>query len=497
MNWMVAMSVSRDLVNNYILQKMSSIDNKYRLKFHMSPNVGWMNDPNGLVYFNGQYHLYYQAFPYRTKPGQMMWGHFISNDLVKFTDKGIALSLDTLGENAYSGNAIVENNELHVYYTLHIEKQPQNIRFDGEVMEPYNEEIFTEEGNEKKKYLPRVNEGKDIKEEEIYHSVSLDGEVIEKGERVFDNETLPSNISQTDFRDPCIVKIKDEYYIFVGGKDIKQNKGVIVVLKSKTLDNFTFDFIIGPFDELGDMAECPSYFRIDDKDVLLVSGCNTFKNDNDFKNINCSLFIVGNIDFINKKMNVDFIKEIDKGDCFYAPQFIRGINRPVMVGWLEMWAKRYPTSVWHHGYVGAFSFPREISLENGDIYQRPIKELENYCSIFEGDYLPRCAKISLIMETGSSLLIKGDNGSLLIGNNSNGVYLDNTLGNGMFECIRRTNHAYENASISILLDVSSIELFIDDGIEAISSRFYIDGDLKLLPSPGVREILIKEIGEKR
>ena len=166
------MSVSRNLTNNYIEQKKSSINNTYRLKYHMSPRVGWMNDPNGLVYFNGQYHLYYQAYPYRSKPGQMVWGHFVSNDLVSFEDKGVALSLDELGENAYSGGAIVKGDVLHIFYTLHLEKNPQYVRYDGDLRD--GDEIFSEEENEKRKLAPRVIEGKDVKEEDIYHSYSLE-----------------------------------------------------------------------------------------------------------------------------------------------------------------------------------------------------------------------------------------------------------------------------------------------------------------------------------
>ena len=489
------MSISRALVNNFIAQKKSGINNKYRLKFHMSPDVGWMNDPNGLVYFNDQYHLYYQAFPYRTKPGQMMWGHFVSSDLISFSDKGIALSLDIPGENAYSGNAIIDEDKINIFYTLHTEKQPENIRYDGEVFEPETNVVYDEEENEKRKHEPHVNEGKDIKEEEIYRSISIDGEEFEKGVRVFDNNTLPKNLSQTDFRDPCIVKIEDTYYIFIGGKDINENKGVIIVLKSKTLDHFEFAFTIGPFYELGDMAECPSYYRIEDKDVLLVSGCNTPRRDNDFKNINCSVFIVGNIGFQKGQMSVDYIEEIDKGDCFYAPQFIRGIDRPIIVGWLEMWSKKYPTSKWHHGYVGAFSIPRELSLKNGRLHQNPVTELEKYKKVVDLNYLPRQAEITLKMVRGASLIIKGENGEIVIGNDEQGVYLDNTLSRGMFECVRHSNHAYDECELSVLVDTSSIELFIENGREVISTRFYLDGELSLVTSTGIKELLVKEIGE--
>ena len=148
------MSISRSLVNNFISQKKGGINNEYRLRYHMSCDVGWMNDPNGLIYFNDAYHFYYQAYPYRTKPGQMMWGHFVSKDMITFEDRGIALSLDTLGENAYSGNAINIDGKLNIFYTLHTEKHPQIIRYDGEVTEPYVEEVLDEDTNEAKKHLP-------------------------------------------------------------------------------------------------------------------------------------------------------------------------------------------------------------------------------------------------------------------------------------------------------------------------------------------------------
>ena len=489
------MSVSRNLTNNYIKQKESSIDNQYRLKFHMSPRVGWMNDPNGLVFFNGQYHLYYQAYPYRTKPGQMVWSHMVSPDLISFEDKGVALSLDELGENAYSGGAIVKDNELHIFYTLHTEKHPQFIRYDGDLRE--GDEIFTEEENEKRKTMPHIVEGKDIKEEDVYHSSSLDGEEFEKGDKVFDNETLPPNYSQNDFRDPCPVKVGEYYYLFLGGKDESANQGIIVVLKGKTLDHFEYAFTIGPFYELGDMGECPSYFKVDNKDVIVVCGSNTVRRDNDFRNINCSVFIVGDLDFEKGEMKVDYIKEIDKGDSFYAPQFIREISRPIIVGWLEMWGKKYPTSKWHHGYVGAFSIPRELFIKDNDIYQRPIKELDEYTHPYEGNGLPRQADISLKMEIGSSLIIKGENGQLKIENGEKGVGLDNTLGNSMFYCVRQTNHSYQNASLRILLDTSSLEIFVEDGKEVISTRFYIDGDLSLIASNGINELTVKEIGDKK
>ena len=145
------------------------------------PPVGWMNDPNGLVYFNGKYHLYYQYNPYDTHTGKMCWGHAVSEDLISYTGCGVALMHDGADERAFSGGAIEADGGITAYYTLHIE--------DG-----------------------------DKKKEEVYKAYSSDGNEFKNLVKVFDNASLPENISRTDFRDPCPVKIGDTYYGFVGGK---------------------------------------------------------------------------------------------------------------------------------------------------------------------------------------------------------------------------------------------------------------------------------------
>lgn len=445
--------------NNYIAKSKNTVKNEYRLKYHMMPPIGWLNDPNGLIYFKGRYHLYYQFNPYASCPGKMCWGHFLSDDLISYVDDGVALKPDMEDASAFSGGSIEHEDKIHAFYTLHIENE------NG-------------------------------KSEEVYKAVSSAGFCFDRGVKVFDNEYLPANISRSDFRDPCPVKVGDTYYVFVGGKEEKLNKGVIIVLKGKTPDRLYYAFTIGPFYELGEMGECPSYFKVGEKDVIIVSGCVVPERGNDFKNINSSVFIVGKLDFESGKMEVDYIREIDKGDSFYAPQFIRGLDKPVMIGWLEMWEKKYPTHEKNHGWVGAFSIPRELTLKDGEIYQTPVHELDGYLKEVSDGVVPKCADITFRFDGEGELKIKGGNGEVVIGKD-NGVYLDTHLTNNMFGCVRRTNGSFKNCEVRILLDVSAIEVFVDGGREVISSRIYIDGNYSLKVNGNISQILIKEVGKKQ
>ena len=422
--------------NDYILKFKENVNVKYRLKYHMSPPVGWMNDPNGLVYFGGKFHLYYQYYPYDTTNGVMYWGHFVSEDLITYEDAGVALAPERNGENIFSGGAVEKDGKLYVLYTRHFEHYG-------------------------------------TKTEEIYCAVSTDGNSFTHVGRVFDNQTLPENLSRTDFRDPCPVKVGDKYYVFVGGKDTCTDRGVIIVLGGSP-DKLEYRFTIGPFYELGDMGECPSYSRVDGKDVLVASGCNVKQRGNDFKNVNSSVFIVGDLDFESGSMKVDFIREIDKGDTFYAPQFINGIQSPVMIGWLEMWGKRYATHEWGHGWVGAFSVPRMLEFRNGEIYQSPVGFIDKYCVPAKKGELPKCARITARFNGKGAIKITAENGGFVVGNDG-GVYLDTSEANNLNGCVRKTNSVYCACETLILLDESSIEVFVDGGSEVISSRIYLDG----------------------
>ena len=296
------------------------IKKEERPDFHLSPRTGWMNDPNGFSFFDGRYHLFYQYYPYEPKWGPMHWGHAVSSDLLHWEYLPAALAPGEVydEDGCISGSAIAlpDGRQLLMYTGVAKEMQTQCLAV----------------GN------------------------GLDYVKYEKNP-VIDQKKLPEGCSKTDFRDPKIWRKSNGEYCCVVGNCTSDGDGHILLYASK--DGFQWEFkrvLASNQNRFGKMWECPDFFCLNGKWVLLVSPQDMLPKDFEYHNGNGTLCLIG----------------ID----FYAPQTILTPDgRRVMIGWMQNWDTcnlRSPEELW----MGQMSLPRELSIRNGRLYQQPIRELE-------------------------------------------------------------------------------------------------------------------------
>ena len=457
------MNYTVEAAQEYMSQNIEKVNSKYRQKFHMMPPIGWMNDPNGLVKYNDEYHIFYQFYPYDAKWGPMHWGHFKTSDFIRYQDLPVAIAPEdqSVESGCFSGGAIVKDNNLYLIYTRHFEA-------DG------------------------------IKLETQYSAVSEDGINFIKGiNPVFDNEKLPKNLAINDFRDPNPIYYNGSYYLLVGGKDIKTNLGVIIVLKSNDLTNFEYHFYIGNIYELGDMGECPSHLKIGEYDILIFSGCNVKEKENCYRNVNSTVAVVCKIDFENKIFEQIAVKELDKGDAFYAAQNVKH-EENILIGWLEMWGKDYLTEKLGHNWAGCLSIPRVLSLEGTTLLQNPIDTIKNYYkrqyTAVSGDYIDNVCDLSFKANKDFQFVLKSQNEELKISGNNGYLYVDTSKTNNLVvKNVRRTDECYDEFDVRLLLDISSVEVFVNKGKEVISFRIYMNDSKYLLDCENVNDIVVNEI----
>lgn len=317
--------------------------------FHLSARVGWMNDPNGFSFYKGKYHLFYQYHPYHSHWGPMHWGHAVSEDLLHWKYLPAALAPDTEYDEAgcFSGSAVTLPDGRHLLMYTGVRREAQN---DGKVCDVQTQCIA-------------VGDGRDY---EKYH-----------GNPVLDRDDLPDNGSKYDFRDPKMWKAEDGTFWCVAGNCTQEKDGQILLFSS--LDGMKWKFekiLISNGGRFGKMWECPDFFVLDGKQVLIVSPMDMLPKGLEYHNGNGTLCLIGTYDEETQVFVEEQDQAVDYGIDFYAPQTILAPDgRRIMIGWLQNWDTcnlHSPDQAW----FGQMSLPREISVINGRLIQKPVRELE-------------------------------------------------------------------------------------------------------------------------
>lgn len=306
------------------------MDYTQKLSCHYRPKKGWVNDPNGLVYFDGYYHLFYQHAPDHEVPWKqpMHWGHARTKDFISWEELPVALYPDKEYDNngCWSGTAIVKDEVLYLFYAS----------------------VHTTEG---------LNE----KIQTVSVAYSRDGINFEKykGNPVIDHYPADGG---PDFRDPAVYCVDEVYYCVMASGNVETKTGRLLLYRSDDLLSWEYSGIMSEWEGCR-YTECPSFMSADGNFLLTASVCPYEKR---------HYFSVMYGSFEDGKFEITHSAEVDKGPDQYAGQVFRDhLGRNILISWIPGW--RYA------GYaekdVGCFSVPRELRLEDGKISAYPVEEL--------------------------------------------------------------------------------------------------------------------------
>lgn len=456
----------------YEEQHEKEIAENKRPAFHLTPRTGWMNDPNGFSYYNGEYHMFYQYHPYDTNWGPMHWGHAVSKDLLKWESRPAALAP---GENDYdnfgcfSGGAISLDDGRQLLIYTGVEKN-ENGEFQTQCV--------------------AVGDGTDFQK-------------YEKNP-VLTAKDLPEGASKVDFRDPKIWREKDGTFYCVIGSRPADGSGQILLYSSK--DGFSWKFeqtLIQNKNRFGKMWECPDFFELDGKWLLLTSPQDMIPEGLEYGAGNGTLCVAGHFDE-NKNFVEENTQSIDYGIDFYATQTVVSPDgRRIMIGWMQNWdtcCVREDDMKW----FGQTTCPRELHFVNGKLIQNPIRELNQYHkNIVSYSEVPVSGCVSLENVKGRVIDLEvevesenAENGydefviqfaknerfhsDIRFCPKESTVEIDRTY-SGVKRAVLHQKKCNVNSKdgkikLRILLDRYSVEVFVNDGEQALSMALYTEQD---------------------
>ena len=322
-----------------------------RPAFHLSPRVGWMNDPNGFSFYRGEYHLFYQYHPYSVFWGPMHWGHAVSRDLLHWEYLPAALAPDMPydKDGCFSGGAVElpDGSQMLLYTGVQQEPQP-----DGTLKEVQTQCIAMGDGRDYVK-CPE-------------NPILTEKDLPEGGN------------SRHDFRDPKVWLGEDgTYYCVAGNCTLDDHDGQILLYSSPDAIHWSFETILAKNNgRFGKMWECPDFFELDGKYVLITSPQDMLPKGFEYHNGNGTLCLIGSYDAPAGTFTEEHDQTVDYGIDFYAPQTILTPDgRRVMIGWMQNW-DTCNMRTQHEDWFGQMSLPRELSVKNGRLWQKPIREFD-------------------------------------------------------------------------------------------------------------------------
>ncbi|MCX2839053.1 glycoside hydrolase family 32 protein [Salinimicrobium sp. MT39] len=450
-------------------------DNNFRPAYHFTPEKNWMNDPNGMVYYKGEYHLFFQYNPDDNVWGPMHWGHAVSEDLVNWEELPVALYPDDLG-NIFSGSAIVDTHNTAGFKTG-----------DEDVLAA----IFTH-------HNPETNEQ--------YQSLAYSNDKGRSWQKYEGNPVL-TNEDKTDFRDPKVIwhEEKQQWIMVVAaGQEI-------IFYSSPNLKEWEYLQSFGHgHGAHGGVWECPDLFTVrnengEERWALLVSINPGAPNGG-----SGTQYFLGSFDGETFETSQTETKWLDYGTDNYAG--VTWSNEPngrnLFIGWMSNWAyaQNVPTTAWR----SAMTLPRTLELSNnGDLLlSKPAEEMSSVLASNSVEYTTNGVDIKNdpVLKTGTFQinttldLSKDKSIELFWGNETSGVSLQYDKTTSEFVINRNdAGYSFNNLNnnnlfipyvlpesneleLEIWVDKSSVEIFVNGGERVITFLIFPNtpfGDLQI------------------
>lgn len=474
-----------DLIDQHLAAE-TNFSERYRPQFHYTPRINWMNDPNGLVYYQGVFHLFHQYNPFGNRWGYMSWGHATSTDLVHWDHKAVAIPYGKDEEEGiFSGSAVVDH---------------QNTSGLGDGGNPPIVAIYTSHYT--------LEDGSTEQAQSLAYSLD-GGETFTKYEG---NPVL--EFDDPDFRDPNVSWNEEMGKWLMVVALPTQHK--VQFYQSDNLKEWEYLSEFGPAGATGGIWECPDFFQLpvdgeseNQKWVLHVD-----MNPGSIAGGSGSQYFVGEWDGTSFTPDETFMETaphwVDYGTDFYAA--ISWNNLPdemdeqIWIGWMNNWnyANDIPTEPWK----SAQSIPRTIHLESHNnsyrLVQKPVENLrqlredpvqfENLelssetISLTDRNISGKTFEMIVEMDPGDARSVglnvrEGENQKTVIGYDSveNSAFVDRSnSGESDFDNdFAKRNDAPVDLSdgrirFHIFVDWSSVEVFVNDGRRVFTNRIFPD-----------------------
>ena len=436
----------------------------HRPVWHIAPPQGLLNDPNGFIYHQGEYHLFYQLYPLDCVHKDKYWAHVTSTDLVNWTTQRMALCpsdwFDSHG--VFSGHAVSNGDEMMLFYTGNVRIGEQRDRITTQCL-----------------------------------ATSTDGQHFTKHGPVI--RDLPPSVTP-HCRDPKLVRHGDHWLMLLGAQEETQAgklRGRLAIYRSSDLYQWDYVGLYG--DELGQfgyMWECPDLFELSGQLLGIICPQGIESGSPYHKVPHHNGYVKANLSEQDELTLTDFAT-LDHGFDFYAPQSTEAPDgRRLLIGWMGLPDEiKQPTA--EDNWLHQLTCMRELSWKNGKLYQRPARELESLrgnqqvytfaetsaqqtvelnTKSFELQTTlawPEQGQVTLrLMDNGKQycdFILDGDNQRILL-DRSHALPTDG-------ETVREL--AWEDrkdVELQVMADNSSLELFINGGEYVMSARIFTPED---------------------